>query len=171
MKLPALRAVVPLENGGNDVTSLSRFFFRPPQSLKTGSLPLSGDRQGWDHPRSQGGHTGRTRPAASSASPRCCPLRQSLTQPLTGGKDWRSSRVPGGSILTLCVLFQEPSLFFTAAQFLMVPPLKNLTKPASLSCPESPDLAFKPISPVLPTQAKISRYFAFLVSVHFRYNI
>ena len=34
-----------LENGGNDATLLSRFFFRPPQSLKTGS-PLRGLRAG-----------------------------------------------------------------------------------------------------------------------------
>ena len=117
--------IAPVESHGHFI---QLFLFRPPQSLKTGSLSLSRVRRSCGHPCFQGGHTGRTRLAASSASPRCCPLCQSLTQPLTGGNDWRSSRVPGGSILTLCVLFQGPSLFFTAAQFLRGPPLQILTQ-------------------------------------------
>ena len=65
-------------------------------------------------------HTGRTRPAASSAS-LVLPLRQSLTQPLTGGNEWRIC--PGPRFLP-----KRPASFpahrrfaslFTAAQILM----------------------------------------------------
>ena len=170
MKLPALRAVVPAENGGVTSPLYPAFSFVLRRASKPALFRSQGSGRAGTIPALKAGTQAAHGPQPPQR-PRCCSLHQSLTQPLTGGNDWHSSRVPGGSILTLCVLFQEPSLFFTAAQFLMVPPLKNLTKPASLSCPESPDLAFKPISPVLPTQAKISRYFAFLVSVHFRYNI
>lgn len=83
---------------GDSTLGLSCFFFRPPQSLKTGSLPLSGVQQGWDHLCFQSGHTGSTRPTVSSASPRYFPLRQSLTQPLTGGKDWLLRSRPWRSI-------------------------------------------------------------------------
>ena len=112
-----------------------------------------------------------TRPAASSASPVLLPPPKPHTTP---HRRQRAAVVL--EVLTLdprCFtpFYESLLLFFTAAQFLLVPPLKNLTKPASLSCPESPDSAFKPISSVPPTQAKISRYFVFLVSVHFYYNI
>ncbi len=127
MKLPALRAVVPAENGGDDVTPLSSFFFRPPQSLKTAS-PLSGVRQGWDHPCSQGGHTGRTWPAAFSTSP----VLSSPPKPHT--TPHRRQRL--ALLLTALALdsrrfmpFSESLLlFFTAAQFLLVPPLEILTQ-------------------------------------------
>ena len=84
------------------ILSIFRFpFFHPPQSLKTASLPLSGVRQGWDHPCSQGGHTGRTWPAASSAPPVLPPPPKPHTAPhrrqrvawLSCSRPWRS--IPG----------------------------------------------------------------------------
>ncbi len=80
------------------------------------------------HPCSQGGHTGRTRPAASSASP----VLPSPPKPHTAPH--RRQRLA----LSLRTLTLDPErftpfsesllLFFTAAQFLLVPPLEILTQ-------------------------------------------
>ena len=43
-----------------------------------------------------------------SQCPRCCSLRQSLTQPLTGGNDWPLRSEPRCSISALCILSQGP---------------------------------------------------------------
>ena len=89
----------------SDHLPLSSTFFgcpKPPDlTHKTAALvPLPMLFSFWRYPRKTTSptfaHTGRTRPAASSASPGL-PLRQSLTQPLTGGNVWL---ICSGSLLS-----------------------------------------------------------------------